>query len=356
MIGDSKITWKIEPIPQETLEHAQKHWQTLAKPPGSLGQLEQLGTRISVIQQEMPPKSCDTRLIIFAGNHGVAADEGVSPYPQSVTAAMVETFLSGKAAVSILAEHSNSRLEVVDCGVVGLDLRECQQRENNTTNLVIAIEKPCQTGNIACESAMSREELNFWLDIGSSAADRAASAHMVALGEMGIGNTTPASALTAKLLRKDPLAVVGPGTGLTASGVAHKTSVVARSLERSGADPAAPLEVLRDLGGFEIAALVGCMLRLAELRVPILLDGFICSAAALVACSVDQNLRDYLIPTTVSAEPGHQHILDFLNLEAPIFDLGLRLGEGSGAALAIPVAQSACLLMERMATLESVIG
>ncbi len=323
----------------------------LAKPPGSLGRLEEIAVFLAGAQRTFPPSVVSPRVVVFAGDHGVAREEGVSPYPPEVTGAMIATFAAGKAAVAVLARQAGADLEVVQVGVVPDVAVEpvpgVRVLEQNVAR---------GTRNLAAEPAMSAEQCAEALAVGREAVDRALAegVDVLCLGEMGIGNTTPASAIAARLLDRPAAELVGPGTGLDAHGVAHKARVVQRALDREG--PAEPLAALADLGGFEIAALVGAMLAAEEGDLPVLLDGFIVGAAALVAVRHRPETRRVLLPCTRSAEPGHVAVLEALELGPPVLDLGLRLGEASAATAALPLVRSAAALVTEMALLEDVLA
>lgn len=334
--------------PPEHLTRA--HLDALAKPPGSLGRLEELAVRLARAQRRHPPTAARPRVIVFAADHGVVAQQ-VSPYPQAVTALMVRTFAEGRAAVAVLARQAGAELEVVDVGVASplpVDPRP-------GVRVWRAAVAP-GTRDLSQGPAMDAAERDAAWAAGAQAAERAAGegVDLLALGEMGIGNTTAAAALGARLLGQPAAALVGPGTGLDPAGVAHKARVVQGALDRGG--PTDPLGALADLGGLELAALAGCMDRAAALGLPVLLDGFICSVAALVAVRARPAVAAALIPTTRSAEPGHGAVLDALALGAPLLDWGLRLGEASAAALALPLCRAACAVVVEMATLAEVLG
>ena len=324
---------------------------SLAKPPGSLGRLEQLAVQLAAAQGCCPPSAERPRVIVFAADHGVARAEAVTPYPPEVTGAMVRTFGSGRAAVAVLARQAGASLEVVDVGVVGLGPVEAVEGVSVVRAAVAA-----GTANLAAGPAMTGAQVEAAISVGADAVDRAfaAGCDVLALGEMGIGNTSAASALAARLLGRPAVDLVGPGTGLDAAGVSRKAAVVQRGLDRGG--PSAPREALADLGGLEIAALFGAMLRASELRIPVLLDGFIASAAALAAAMESPGLRPFLLPTTRSAEPGHGAVLDALDLGPPMLDWGLRLGEASASALALPLVRAAARIPREMATLAEVLA
>ncbi|MCC8988118.1 MAG: nicotinate-nucleotide--dimethylbenzimidazole phosphoribosyltransferase, partial [Candidatus Contendobacter sp.] len=276
---------------------------------------------------------------VFAGDHGVVA-EGVSAFPQVVTAEMVRNFARGGAAISVLAREWNARLEVVNVGTV--------QPLDDLPGVLDARIGP-GTANFVHEPAMSLEQLHDALAAGREAAERAAigGARLFIGGEMGIGNTTSAAAVACSLLGLPAAQLAGPGTGLDADGVAHKSLVIERALAKQRSDQ--PLVALQRLGGFEIAALTGVYLRCAQLNLPALVDGFITTAAALVAVRFRPELADWLFYSHCSAEPGHRRLLQALEAR-PLLDLGMRLGEGSGAAVAMPLLRAAAALHARMAT------
>ncbi len=312
----------------------------LTKPRGALGQLEALAVELAAMQGSERPQVERLHVSVFAGDHGVV-EEGVSAYPQSVTGQMLRNFVGGGAALSVLSKRLGAPLEVIDLGTV-----EPLQLDG-VSHLRLG---PC-TANLAREAAMSDEQLRQALATGRDSAQRAASgsAQLFIGGEMGIGNTTSASALAAVLLPRSPLTLVGPGTGLDLAGVRHKVQVIQDAVRLHAEHCVAPLEALRRLGGFEIAALAGAYLRCAQLGIAVLVDGFICSAAALCAVRLNPACRPWLIFAHRSAEPGHLAVLEALGA-VPLLDLGLRLGEGSGAALAVPLLQQACALHNEMAT------
>ena len=278
---------------------------------------------------------------MFAGDHGVVA-EGVSAYPQEVTGQMLRNFVGGGAAISVLARQLDARLEVVDLGTAfALDALPG----------VLHLNLGAGTSNFAREAAMSDAQLRLALQAGRDSLLRAkaSGADLFIGGEMGIGNTSAASALACALLGLPARELAGPGTGLDAGGVARKAAVIERALALHGAFLGEPFEVLRRLGGFEIAALTGAYLAAAQEGVAVLVDGFICSVAALLAVRLNSACRDWLLFAHRGAEPGHIRVLDALATQ-PLLDLGLRLGEGSGAALAVPLLRLACALHNQMAT------
>jgi nicotinate-nucleotide--dimethylbenzimidazole phosphoribosyltransferase len=316
-------------------EEARRRYDAKTKPRGSLGRLEDLGVRIAEIRGFVPER-LRAAVVVAAGDHGVAA-EGVSAYPQEVTTQMVLNFAAGGAAVNVLAREAGADLFLVDAGIAP------PFESTRVRNVRISP----GTANLAQGPAMTDEQAAAALAAGAGLADELDGYDVVALGEMGVANTTSASALTASLTGADPADVCGSGTGLDADGVARKIDVVRRALAvNAGRDP------LAALGGFELAFLAGLATACAERRVVVLLDGFITGAAALAAVRRRPAVRDALVASHRSPEPGHAVVLGALGLE-PLLDLGLRLGEGSGAALALPLLHASVAILRDMATFES---
>ena len=313
----------------------------LTKPPGSLGRLEGLAVRLAAMQGRDRPTLERVQVCVFAGDHGVVA-QGVSAFPQAVTAHMLRNFVSGGAAVSVLARQLGAHLEVVDLGTA-VD-------PGPLPDLIHARIAP-MTADFTIAPAMTTAQLDSALTAGRDAVERArnAGAQLFIGGEMGIGNTTAATALACALLGEAPQQLAGPGTGLDASGVRHKAAVIAQALLLHEAHCGEPLEALRRLGGFEIAALTGAAIACAQAGLPLLVDGFIVGAAMLAACRVQPAVRDWLLFGHRSAEPGHERVLQALDAE-PLLALDLRLGEASGALTALPLLRLACALHGEMAT------
>lgn len=320
---------------------AQARQQQLTKPAGSLGQLEQVAIQLAALQGNQRPSIERISIAIFAGDHGVVA-EGVSAFPQEVTAQMLGNFVGGGAAISVLARQLGATLEVIDLGTA-----TPLEPLRGVRHLHIG----AGTENFLQGPAMTPVQLLLALDAGQASVLRAREAHsqLYIGGEMGIGNTTAATALACQLLECPVLELVGPGTGLDRAGVLHKAEVIEAALELHGPAISEPIEALRRLGGFEIAALTGAYLACAQQGIAVLVDGFICSVAALLAVRLNPDCRDWLLFAHCGAEPGHRRVLKELRGE-PLLDLGLRLGEGSGAALAVPLLQLACSLHNEMAT------
>jgi nicotinate-nucleotide--dimethylbenzimidazole phosphoribosyltransferase len=316
------------------------------KPPGSLGRLEDLARQLAAIRGEVPTGALGPAIVVAAADHGVAV-EGVSPYPQEVTGQMLANFATGGAAVAVLARDAGARLVVVDAGVLAPPVLDVVRSE--------IVEGVRGTGNIALGPAMTVRVAIGLIERGMSLADELADdgIGVVSVGDMGIGNTTAASALCAALLPADPSLVCGPGTGLDERGVVRKVEVVRRALDANGlgTERNDPLAALASVGGLEIAFLTGVILGATSRKVPVLLDGFVTGAAALVGAIIAPAPAGAMIAATRSPEPGHSLILARLGLE-PLLDLGLRLGEGSGAALALPLVRAAVALLTDMATFE----
>lgn len=335
--------WWQQPVagPDESARAAaEDRQQQLTKPPGSLGRLEALAVQLAGLQGRSQPALDRVHIAIFAADHGVTAED-ISAFPQVVTREMLRNFASGGAAISVLAQQLGATLDVVDVGVAtpGDPLA-------GVTHTPIA----AGTANFCDGPAMSKAERDAALAAGRDTTDRAAAAGAEAFigGEMGIGNTTAALAVACAVLGERPDDLVGPGTGLDAAGVAHKAEVVERALARHG-DAVEPFGALAALGGFEIGALTGSYIAAAGHRMPVLVDGFIASVAALTAVRQVPAIAPWLICSHRSAEPGHERVLRALAAE-PVLDLGMRLGEGSGAAVAVPVLRTACALHNGMAT------
>jgi len=346
-------TWAIPLVPafdEAAARAARAHQGALTKPPGSLGRLEDLAVAYAGQRGRFPvaPPSA-VEVWIFAGDHGVVA-EGVSAYPAEVTPAMVANFLGGGAAINALARVHGFGLGIADVGVASPipavshrgDVRFLDARIRRGTR------------NFRKEPALSRAEAAAAMEVGLRVAREAddRGADLLVGGEMGIGNTTAAAALVCAISGDDPSDVVGAGTGLDEAGRARKATVVREALALHRPDPKDPLGLLAAVGGLEIAALAGFMLGGASRRVPVVVDGFICTAAALVAVLVAPAVRSYLVASHLSAERGHRRACELLGL-APLVDLGLRLGEGTGGVLGAHLLRAAVALQAEMATFDS---
>jgi nicotinate-nucleotide--dimethylbenzimidazole phosphoribosyltransferase len=329
------------PLDEAAIEAARQRQDQLTKPRGSLGRLEDIAIRLAGMQGTATPTTDPVHILQFVSDHGVAA-EGVSLFPQVVTLQMLHNIAAGGAAISVMAKEIGAQMEIFDLGAV---------TDPGPIDGVRSERIGPGTGNIAREPAMTESQLVRAMNIGHDAVDRAcdAGARFIIGGEMGIGNTTPATALACALLGLDATAMTGPGTGLDAGGVSRKAQVVATALALHGAPGLDPLELLRRLGGFDTAALTGVYLRAAQRGLAILVDGFIVSSAALTAVRLQARARDWMFFSHGSAEPGHRHMMRALDAD-PLLDLGLRLGEASGAATAIPILRIACTVHRNMAT------
>ena len=317
---------------------------SLTKPPGSLGRLEEIAIRLVAIREEERPRCARNAIFTLAADHGVT-DEGVSAYPKAVTSQMVHNLLAGGAAINVLSRHGGIDVVVVDIGVDG-DMGE-------VAGLVHA--KVCRgTRNMARGPAMNEAELYSALGIGIELADLAKKqGHtLIGTGEMGIGNTTAASAITSVLTARPVVQVTGRGTGLDEPGLRRKIDVIERALEVNRPDPSDPLDLLRKVGGLEIAGLTGLIIGAAARRIPVVIDGFISTAAAAIACALEPKVRQFLFAGHRSPEPGHAALLEFVG-ETPLLDLQMRLGEGTGAALAMTLIEAAAKLLDEMATFSS---
>ena len=332
---------QIPQLDESAMSKARARQDQLTKPQGSLGRLEDISVQIAGITANARPRLDDKVIIVMAGDHGVVA-QGVSAFPQEVTPQMVMNFLNGGAAINVLARHVNARVVVVDMGVA-VDM-------NDFEGLVNMKVKP-GAHDFTQGPAMTRDQAIQAVLAGAEVvkAELARGLDILGTGEMGIGNTTPATAIAAVLTGKDPADITGPGTGLDAEGVRRKTAIIRQGIDVNRPNPADALDVLSKVGGFEIAGLVGAMLAAANNRRPVVVDGFISTAAAMVAVSLAPDLRSYLIAAHRSEERGHGVMLEWIGLE-PLLDLGLRLGEGTGAALAIGLADAACKILDEMAT------
>ncbi len=332
----------VPPPDAAAAEAARQRQATLTKPPGSLGRLEELSIRLAGITATARPQLARKAIFTLAGDHGVVA-EGVSAFPQSVTVQMVLNFLHGGAAINVLARHAGARVIIADVGVAG----EIPAEVAGLQRVRVAN----GTANMAHGPAMTPDQMWQAVCAGADlvAAEAAHGLDLAATGEMGIGNTTPATAVLAAFAAIDPARIAGPGTGLNPAGVAHKVEVIRHALAVNQPNPADAWDVLGKVGGLEIAGLAGVVLGCASRRIPCVIDGFISTAAALVAARACPPVGEYLFAGHRSAEGGHSLMLELLGLE-PILDLGMRLGEGTGAALACSILDAAAKLLDEMAT------
>ena len=339
------------PLDKAAMARARDHLDRLTKPPGSLGRLEELAIGLAGITGHPSPSMARRAIVVAAGDHGVAR-LGVSAYPSDVTAQMIANFVGGGAAINVLAEAAVASLTVIDVGVAG-PIAAVPPAGERGGRLVRARVRP-GTADMTEGPAMTRTEALRSIDVGLEvvAGLRASGVELVGIGDMGIGNTTAASAIVAVLTGATPAAVTGRGTGIDDATYRRKIAVIERAIARNAPDPADPIGVLAAVGGLEIGTLVGVILGAVAGRVPVVLDGFITGAAAGVAAGLAPRVADRVIAAHRSVEPGHAIVLERLGL-CPLLDLDLRLGEGTGAALAIGLIDAAVRLRDGMATFTS---
>lgn len=317
---------------------ARHRQEQLTKPPGSLGRLEDVAITLAALQRTDKPSAAHAPIILFAGDHGITA-RGVSAFPSAVTVEMLRNFARGGAAIAVMAKTLDVPLTVIDVGtlaaspVPGVVTDKCR---NGTEDFSVA-------------PAMTSQDLAFTLSAGQRAIATVQDPDILLFGEMGIGNTTSAAAVAAALMEIGAKSVVGAGTGLDTSGQENKSRIIDGALAMHGLPAADPLAVLQHVGGLEIAALCGAIVAAAQTKTPVLVDGFIVSVAALAAVRINPTVRPWLLFSHRSHEQGHARILEALDAE-PLLDLDMRLGEGSGAAIALPLIRSACALHNGMAT------
>ena len=335
------IVTKIKGLDEAAMAAARTRQGTLTKPPGSLGRLEELSIQLAGIMGKEIPEIKDKVIITMAGDHGVVA-EGVSAFPQEVTPQMVMNFLYEGAAINVLAKHVGARITIVDIGVA---------TEMETHPDLINKKVALGTKNMTKGPAMTRVEAEQAIMAGVEVveAEIAKGLDIVGTGYMGIGNTTPSAAIAAVLTDIEPAKLAGRGTGVDDEGLKRKIDAIERALEVNEPDAKDGLDVLSKVGGFEIAGLVGVILGAAANRKPVMVDGFISTAAAMIAVAIAPNAQPYLISAHRSQEYGHSQMLEWLKLK-PLVDLDFRLGEGTGAALGISFAEAACKILAEMAT------
>ena len=338
------IAEAIASIPAPDASWEERAWarlDSLTKPPRSLGYLEELAQRLAVLQGSERPSIPRKTIVLMAGDHGVTA-HGVSPYPSEVTAQMVANFVEGGAAINQLATHAGANVLVVDVGVA---------HDLPSADGLLAARVRNGTADMTQGAAMTREQAAAAVRVGIRVVGDLVreGVDIVGTGDMGIGNTTASAAVVSVLAGADPAQVVGPGTGLDPAGVARKADVVRRAIEVNGPDVADPLDVLAKVGGLEIAGLAGVVIGAASCGVPVVSDGYISGAATLAALRLAPAARPWAFASHRSAEPGHRLVLEVLGLR-PVLELDMRLGEGTGAALAIEVMDAACAVMSGMAT------
>ena len=335
---------RIPPLDADAMRAAEARQLQLTKPPKALGRLETLSIQLAGITGEPLPSFQDKVIAVMAADHGVVA-EGVSAFPAEVTPAMVMNFVVGGAAINVIGRHVRARVLVTDVGV-NADLSAAEGVRQKKVRK--------GTANMAQGPAMTRDEALQAIAVGIELVGQEAAGgrSLVATGDMGIGNTTASSAIIAALTGRPVAEVTGRGTGIAKDALPHKVATIEKALAVNEPDPSDPVDVLAKVGGLEIAALTGVFLSGAAHRVPVVMDGFISAAAALAAARLCHEVVDYILPSHVSIEIGHQAVLDELGL-IPLFDLQMRLGEGTGAALSMSIIEAAAKILAEMATFES---
>jgi nicotinate-nucleotide--dimethylbenzimidazole phosphoribosyltransferase len=331
----------IKPVDASFLGAVEARLLSLTKPPGSLGLLEEIATRLALIEKTTNPQITKKQIFTLAGDHGVT-DEGVSAYPKVVTSQMVLNFLSGGAAINVLARHAGAKVTVVDMGV---------DYDFGTNPGLVNAKIGWGTANFTKGPAMSRQEAVKAIKVGMNLVKKAAGegVSLIGVGEMGIGNTTSASAILASFAGIPPAKVVGRGTGVDEEGLQRKAKAVETALRVNRPDPNDPLDVLSKVGGFEIAGMTGIFLGAAKEGIPVIADGFISTSAALLAIKLAPAAEDYLFLSHLSEEKGHAAMVELFNTR-PLLNLSLRLGEGTGAALAMGLVEASAKIMTEMAT------
>jgi nicotinate-nucleotide--dimethylbenzimidazole phosphoribosyltransferase len=334
---------RIKPVQPELLKQAQARLDNKTKPPGSLGRIEEFARRMAAISGTPAPDMSRKVIFTFAADHGIV-EEGVSLYPKEVTTQMVFNFLAGGAGVNVLGRHAGAEVRVVDVGV-----------DHDFDDMVGLIHRKVARGtrNFAKEPAMSRDQTLTALKVGINLAGdcRAEGVSLVGTGEMGIGNTTPSSAIIAAISGLSVRELTHRGTGIDDEALEHKIRVIEQGLALNRPDPADPLDVLTKVGGLEIAAIAGLVLGCAANSIPVVIDGFISTAGALIASELHPHVRDYIFAAHQSVEIGHRVMLERIGAR-PILDLDLRLGEGTGAALSMMLIEAGVKIMREMATFD----
>lgn len=339
-----KVIKKINKIDYKLMDDAQKRLDNLTKPQGSLGKLEELAKLLVGITGMKEPETKNKVIFTFAADHGVTK-EGVSAFPSEVTAQMVYNFLNGGAAINVLAKHIGARVVVADLGVAS-DLKKHPKLIIKKINY--------GTKNMVKEPVMSREEAIKSIESGIEIFEKEfkKGIDIIGTGDMGIGNTTASSAITAVFTGKPVGIITGKGTGINDNGLKNKIKIIQKALEFNKPDSKDAIDVLSKVGGFEIGGLCGVILAAASRKIPVVVDGFISGASALVAYHLEPKVRDYLIASHCSVEKGHKAILEHLKL-SPVLNLDMRLGEGTGSALAMGIIEASVKILTQMATFEN---
>lgn len=336
-------TSHISSLDKEAGEKAAAYIDNLTKPPGSLGRLETIASKLAAMTGNPFPEVTPAGVLVFAADHGVTA-EGVSAFPQEITVQMAKNFLKKGAAINVFASQINADFQLIDIGMA----KEVNEDE------IISRKIKAGTANFCKEDAMTRDEAVQAIQAGFEEAEKMIAQKRIKcliLGEMGIGNTTASSAMISAFTNKNPASVTGPGTGLTKERMLHKQYILRTALQNRNINTHDPLDVLAKVGGLEIAGITGAMLAAATHRVPILVDGFISATAAVTAQALSPLAADYMFVGHHSTEPGHTIAINILD-KKPLLDLQMRLGEGSGAAVAFPILRSACAMVREMATFD----
>lgn len=343
MMKNGLATLSIPELDEEMGRQVKRYVDSLTVPQGSLGRLEELAIDLAKMTGEAFPEVSRPGVIVFAADHGIT-DEGVSAYPKEVTEQMALNFLNDGAAINVFSRAISAYFDIVDIGIdAEIEAAELTARKVRRG-----------TRNFYKEDAMTREEVNQALEVGYERAEVMIDkgAKCLILGEMGIGNTTTSSAIISVVSGKSVESLVGQGTGLKSEGIIHKQRIIEEALSLRNPNPKDPIDILMKIGGLEIAGMAGAMLAAASKRIPILLDGFITTTAGVIATLISARAADYMFVGHQSAEPGHKTAIEWLGKE-PILQLGMRIGEGTGAAVAFPILQAATLVVKEMATFES---
>ncbi len=338
-----KLINSIKPVNFELKEKIEHRLNNLTKPKGSLGRLEEFACRYCCITNTYMPPKLKKVVLVFAGDHGIT-EEGVSAFPKDVTFQMVKNFLEGGAGINVLARHVNADVKVIDIGV-DYDFKDMPG--------LIHKKVAFGTKNMAKGPAMTRQEAIEAILNGAEVAEETINngANILATGEMGIGNTTPSSALTAAICQRTPEEVTGKGTGIDEKAYKHKINLIKKALEINAPNLADPIDCLSKVGGFEIGGICGMILKACQMKIPVVVDGFISGAGAIVAKALNPNVSEYLFAGHSSVEKGHKVQMDYLGLK-PILDLNMRLGEGTGAVLAIGLIEAGLKIYSEMATFD----
>lgn len=343
MMKDGVSTLLIPELDVEMGKQVKRYVDSLTVPQGSLGRLEELAIELAMMTGDAFPEVSRPGVIVFAADHGIT-DEGVSAYPKEVTEQMALNFLHNGAAINVFSRAISAYLDIVDIGI------DAEMTAEKLTSRKVRR----GTRNFYKEEAMTREEVNQALEVGYERAQCMIDqgAKCLILGEMGIGNTTTSSAIISVISGRSVESLVGQGTGLNSEGIIHKQRIIKEAILLRNPNPKDPIDILMKIGGFEIAGMAGAMLGAANNRIPILLDGFITTTAGVIANMIANRAADYMFVGHQSAEPGHKTAIEWLG-KKPILQLDMRIGEGTGAAIAFPILQAATLVVKEMATFES---